>query len=198
MRLVPFAAFSVVALTSAAYAADVVAPVVAVPTSTSSQVYFGNILTAVLTACVPAVAAIACAVLWKIAGYFGIKASAEDQAKFADEAKVALTQAIVVAGPEIAAKGWDHVDVKNQIVANALNFYLQRYPDRSTAIATAAGVANPSVPSNAKSAAVAQSLMARLPDAASQAAASPATPPVEPPKPAPQVIIDPADAHVGA
>lgn len=181
-----------------AHAADVVAPVVAVPTSTSSQVYFGNILTAVLTACVPAVAAILCGVLWKIAAYFGIKATAEDQAKLGDEAKIALTQAIVAAGPMIAAKGWDHVDVKNQIVADALNFFLQRNPDRATAIATAAGVANPAAPSAAKSAAITQSLLARLPDAASQAAASPATPPVEPPKPAPQVIVDPANAAAAA
>jgi hypothetical protein len=144
------------------------------------------------------VAAILCAVLWKVAAYFGIKATAEDQAKMTEEAKVALTQAIVAAGPLIAAKGWDHISVHNQVAADALNFFLQRFPDRATAIAAAAGIANPSVPSIAKDAAVTQTLMARLPDAASQAAASPATPPVEPPKPAPQAIIDPAQPQAVA
>lgn len=172
-----------------AHAADIVAPVVAVPTSTESQVYFGNALSTVLMACVPPIAAMACAALWKVAAYFGIKATAEDQAKLDDEAKVALTQAFVAAGPLIKEKGWDHIDVHNKVVADALNFMLQRNPDRSTKIAKSAGVDNPTVPSMAKDEAVTQSLLARLPDAASQAAASPATPPVEPPKPAPQAII---------
>lgn len=191
MALVAAAAVCFLLFPELAQAAEV-APVVAVPTSTSTQVWFGNALSAVLMACVPPVAAIACAVLWRIAALVGVKATSEDQAKLNDEAKVALTQAIVAAGPLIAEKGWDHVDVKNQVVADALNFFLQRNPDRATKIATAAGVANPAAPSAAKDAAVTQSLMARLPDAASQAAASPATPPVDPPKPSPQAIIGPA------
>lgn len=156
---------------------------------TDTQVWFANALSAVLMACAAPVAAILCGVLWKIANYFGIKATAEDQAKFNDEAKVALTQAFAAAGPLIKAKGWDHIDVHNKVLADALTFLEQRNPDRATKIATAAGVADPSMPSSAKDVAITQSLLARLPDVASQAAASPATPPVEPPKPAPQITI---------
>lgn len=189
-KLIYYSAAALLLGFGVAHAADVVAPVVAVPTSTESQVYFGNALSAVLMACVPPVAAIACGVLWKIAAYFGVKATAEDQAKLDAEAKVALTQAFVATGPLIAQKGWDHIDVHNAVVASALNFMLQRNPDRATKIAKAAGVDDPSGPSTAKDEAVTQSLLARLPDAATQAAASPATPPVEPPKPAPVAIVD--------
>ena len=73
--------------------------------------------------------------------------------------------------------GWDHVDVHNKVIADALNFFLQRFPDRATAIATVAGVASPALASPAKEGAVVQTLLARLPDAVLQAAQSPATPP---------------------
>lgn len=145
-------------------------------TPPTTQVWFGDALQAVLVACAAPVSAILCAMLWKLAAKFGVEASAADQAKLTSEATTALTQAAVAAGPLIAEKGWDHVDVHNAVLAGALNFFLQRYPDRSTAIAAAAGVAAPSLPSAAKNDAVTQTLMARLPDAMTAAAASPATP----------------------
>lgn len=167
------------------HAAEVVTPVVAVPASSETQVWFGNALTGVLTLAVPYIAWLVGQLIQKAAAYFGIKASAEDQAKMDSELKVALTQGFAGATALIDDKGWDHVDVHSHVLASALNFFLQRNPERSTKIATAAGVANPAEPSPAKDAAVTQSLLARLPDAAASAAASPATAAVKP------VMIEP-------
>lgn len=157
-------------------AADAI--VAAVPTSSDSQIWFGNALQVVLMACAAPIAAILCKLLWMAAAKIGIEASAADQAKLEAEAKAALTVGAVKAGDMIADRGWDHVDVHNAVLADALRYFLERFPDRSTAIAAQAGVDAPSTPSLAKDAAVTETLMARLPDAMSEASVSPSTPPV--------------------
>jgi hypothetical protein len=188
-----------------AFAADAVA----VTTSTTSQIWFGNALQAVAIACAAPISAILCAMLWKLAAKFGVQASAADQAKLNDETKAALTVGAVKAADLIAARGWDHVDVHNQVLADAATYFLQRFPDRATAIAEQAGVAAPAVPSAAKDTAIKETLMARLPDAMNEAAASPATPPVPAvpatvinltteaaaPAPAPAVAQEPPAQH---
>lgn len=172
---------------SPAHAADAV--IAAVPTA--SQVWFGNALQAVLMACAAPVAAILCKLLWMAAAKIGVQASAEDMAKMEAEAKAALTVGAVKSTDLIAQRGWDHADVKNAVLADALNYFLERFPDRSTAIAAQAGVAAPEVASPAKDTAVKETLMARLPDAMNEAAASVATPPA-PVTPAVVVNIPPA------
>lgn len=177
MRITFALAIITASLIGHAYAADVVTVAAA---SSESQVWFGNALQAVLMACAAPIAAILCAMLWKLAAKFGIEATAADQAKMNDETKAALTVGTVKATDLIAARGWDHADVHNQVLADALKFFLERFPDRATAIATQAGAASPAEPSVAKDQAVTETLMARLPDAMSQAAASPATPAIPP------------------
>jgi hypothetical protein len=158
-----------------AWAADVA--VAAIPASSDSEVWFGNALKVVLMACAAPVAAILSAMLWKLAAKFGIEATAADKANLETETKAALTFGAVKATDVIAAKGWDHVDVHNVVLADGLNYFLARFPDRSTAIAAQAGVLNPAAPSQAKDVAVTETLMTRLPEAMAAAAASPATPP---------------------
>lgn len=159
-----------------AHAADAI--VAAVPASSDSEVWFGNALKVVLMACAAPIAAILSAMLWKLAAKFGIEANAADQAKLNEEVKSALTLGAVKADALIAGRGWDHVDVHNAVLAEALQYFLERFPDRAAAIAAQAGVASPEMPSPAKDAAVKDTLMARLPEAMSQASASPSTPPV--------------------
>jgi hypothetical protein len=159
-----------------AHAADTV--VAAVPVSSDSEVWFGNALKVVLMACAAPVAAILSGMLWKLAAKFGVEASAADKANLEAEAKTALTVGAVKASDLIAANGWDHVTVNNAVLRDALQFFLERFPERATAIAAQAGVQSPAAPSAAKDAAITETLMARLPDAMNQAAASPATPPV--------------------
>lgn len=136
-------------------------------------IWYGSFLDAVLAALAVPVAGVLTAVLWKLAKRFGVEVSEKDQAKLNEEAKIALNMAVVKASEVIRAKGWDHVDVKNRILADAAEFFLQRFPDRSQQIAKVAG-ADTKIQ---KFAAVEESLMARLPAAAAEAAASPATPP---------------------
>lgn len=156
-----------VAVTSVAYAAG---EVVVTPPSTTT-VFFGNVLTAVLSACVPVVAAIASAALWKLFTRLGFQATAQNKANLEADLQTALAFGVAREIPEIKAKGWDHLDVHNAIIAHAINFMLQRFPDRSAALAS------PTIPQDV---AVMESLTARLPEAMAIAAASPATPPAPP------------------
>ena len=169
-----FAAALLIAAALPAHAAEVVA----VPTSSDSQIWFGNALQVVLMACAAPIAAILCKLLWMAAAKMGIQASEADMQKLNGEAKAALTVGAVKASEMIAARGWDSANVSNAVLRDALEYFLQRFPDRATQIAAQAGVTAPATPSAAKSDAVAETLMARLPDAMGQASASPATPPV--------------------
>lgn len=159
-----------------AHAADAVIAVA--PASSESQVYFSNALAVVLMACAAPVAAILTKMLWMVAKKMGVEASEADMQKLNGEAKAALTVGAVKASELIAARGWDSVNVSNVVLRDALEYFLQRFPDRATQIAAQAGVPTPAKPSAAKEAAVEETLMARLPEAMNQASASPSTPPV--------------------
>ncbi len=160
--------------------------VIAAPPSTTT-VFIGNALTVILAACVPPVAAIAAGALWKAWTWFGFQATAQDKANLESDLKTALAFGVSKALPEIAAKGWDNIDVHSQIVADAANFTLDRFPDRATALTAAANSNQVIIGAISPIAAVQESLNARLPDAIAIAAASPATPPA--PDMPPQIIV---------
>ena len=120
-----------------------------------------------------------------------LTASAQDKANLESDLQTALAFGVSKAIPAIQAKGWDHVDVHSQIVADAAEYFLQRFPDRAAAIAKSAGAAA-ETPDDA----VADTLTARLPEALAVAAASPATPPA--PATEPQAIILPLAPAAGA
>ena len=117
-----------------------------------------------------------------------LTASAQDKANLESDLQTALAFGVSKAIPAIQAKGWDHVDVHSQIVADAAEYFLQRFPNRAAAIAKSAGAAA-ETPDDA----VADTLTARLPEALAVAAASPATPVTEP-----QAIILPLAPAAGA
>lgn len=174
MIRIPLAAL-LIAAALPAHAADAI---IAVAPPDGSQVYFSNALAVVLMACAAPVAAILTKMLWMVAKKMGVEASEADMQKLNGEAKAALTVGAVKASELIAARGWDSVNVSNVVLRDALEYFLQRFPDRATQIAAQAGVPTPAKPSAAKEAAVEETLMARLPEAMNQASASPSTPPV--------------------
>ena len=149
--------------------------IAAAPSDTT--VAIGNALTFVATMCTPPVAAILAAALWKLADKWGFQASAQDKANLESDLQTALALGVSKTLPEIRAKGWDDVNVHSQIVAEAANYFLQRFPNRASAIGSSAGAVGPGTQAEAGAA----TLMARLPEAITIAAASPATPPAAAP-----------------
>jgi hypothetical protein len=143
----------------------------------------------VLTLCVPPVAGILAGALWKLAAKWGFQATAQDKANTEAELQTALALGIAKAGPAIAAQGWDHIDVHSQVIARAVRYFLERFPDRAAQIETAAnGPETLSV--TTKREAVSDTLAARLPEAMTIAAASPATPP------APTTLMPPVVVNI--
>lgn len=108
-----------------------------------------------------------------------IQLSASTKAELEDAAGKALTFGITQADALIRAKGWDHVDVRNAVLATATSYAIGQFPD-----ALARAGIDPSNPV-AAAAQLAGILTRKLPEAATTAAASPATPPVAPPAAAP-------------
>jgi hypothetical protein len=175
------AALALLALASPALADTIAAP----PSNTTIAI--GNALTVVLTAAVPAVAAILSGALWKLWTKWGFQATAQDKANVESDLQTALAFGVSKAIPAIKASSWDNVDVHSRIVADAADYLLQRFPDRAAAIVTAANSdAGKLVP---KYAALSDTLTARLPEAIAVAAASPATPPAPAEPPVPVMVV---------
>jgi hypothetical protein len=108
-----------------------------------------------------------------------IQLCASTKAELEDAAGKAIMFAITQADALIRAKGWDHVEVRNAVLATATSYAIGQFPD-----ALARAGINPSNPV-AAAAQLAGILTRKLPEAATTAAASPATPPVTPPTAAP-------------
>jgi hypothetical protein len=176
-RAAVIGALSLTSLPALASLASLPAFAQSVPQSTTA-VFFGNALPVVAAACIPPVAAILCGALWKLWAWCGFKASAQDKANMSQEVQVALSLGVSKAIPIIAARGWDSVDVHNEILAGAARYFLQRFPGRSAAITAAAQPTSDTPgPAVSPTAAVTDTLRSRLTDAITTAAASPATPP---------------------
>lgn len=104
-----------------------------------------------------------------------IELSASTKAELEDAAGKALAFGFTQAEGIIRAKGWDHIDTKNAVLAAATSYAIGQFPD----VLKRAGidVSNPV----AAATQLAGILTRKLPEAATHVAASPATPPVTAP-----------------
>lgn len=141
-------------------------PVVAVAPSTTT-VFFGNLLTGVLATAVSIIVAFLSTVMWKLAARFGVQVTAQNKINIEADLQTALQFGVAKAIPLIKEKGWDHIDVHNQIIADAAAFMLRKLPDRAAQLSVSGPLED--------------SLTARLPEAMTVAAESPATPPAPSP-----------------
>jgi len=150
-----------------------------------------NALAGVLVLVVPVVGGMIVVALRKLAAKWGLEGTAQNTANMESDIKAALNVGITKVLPVIEAKGWNAPDVHAAILGAATEYLTQHFPDRSAQIAAAAQprdteiVAFTGAHPVPASAAIAQTLAARLPDAIATAAASPATPPAGPAAQAP-------------
>jgi len=101
-----------------------------------------------------------------------VQISASQTSAFDDALSKALTYGATVADAEIKAKGWDHPDVKNAVVATALTYAVSKFPDALAAVGLSTDLTNPT-----NVATITAALQRALPAAMLTASASPATPP---------------------
>jgi uncharacterized protein with gpF-like domain len=107
--------------------------------------------------------------------WLGIKQTDAQMAQLDDVAGKALTYGVTQAQATIKAKGWDHVDVKDQVVATAAQYAVQKFPDALKG----AGIDTTSV--NAAANDLQGVLQRKFPEVAAVMVTSPATPPGPPP-----------------
>jgi hypothetical protein len=133
---------------------------------------FSNVIQSVLGLCAVGISIFGGIALQRLAAHFNVQISAQQTATFDDALNKALAFGVVKSEAAIAAKGWDHPDVKNQVVGLALNYAVSRFPAALTAVGLSSSVSDPV---NVKT--ITDALQRALPAAMTAAAASPATPP---------------------
>lgn len=106
----------------------------------------------------------------RLSAWLNIKLSDAQKAALEDAADKALAFGISQAQTTIAAKGWDHITVRNQVIGLATNYAVSRFGDTLKA----SGVDTSSIDAAAQS--LQGILQRKFPDAVAIAAASPATP----------------------
>ena len=104
-------------------------------------------------------------------------------AAFDDALSKTLSLAAVNSQGLIAAKGWDHIEVHDKVIGQALNSMAARFPDALKAVGLSSDLSDP-----ANVASITNALKRALPAAFMAAANSPATPPA-PNAPAPAVPV---------
>ncbi len=113
----------------------------------------------------------------RLVQWLGLKNAAQATAAFDDVLQKAVTYGLQQTQSLISRNGWDHIEVRNQALAHAAPYLIQRFPDTLRAVGVdlsdSAGTA----------AAVTGALDRAFPHAAARAAASPATPPATAPNP---------------
>lgn len=107
--------------------------------------------------------------------WLGIKQTDAQMAQLDDVAGKALSYGVTQAQATIKAKGWDHVDAQNQVVAMAAQYAVQKFPDA----VKAAGIDTSSL--TAAIAGLEGVLQRKFPEVAAVMVTSPATPPGPPP-----------------
>lgn len=108
--------------------------------------------------------------------WLGLKNSQQISENLDKALEKAVTYGIQQAQEEIRIKGWDSIQVKNETLAHAMPYFIERFSDTLRA----AGI-NPS--GEQINNLVKGALDRAYPQAVSKAAASPATPPVTAPNP---------------
>lgn len=114
----------------------------------------------------------------RLGSYLGIKRN--DAAMQAFDAALARSVQAGASGAQdlIKAKGWDHVDVKNSIVATAAPILITRFAPALVGVGL-----DPADPGGTTTAYVTAELNRIFPTAMTAVAASPVTPPAPPPAP---------------
>lgn len=107
--------------------------------------------------------------------WLGVKNADAQMAQLDDVAGKALSYGVTQAQATIKAKGWDHADVKNQVVATAAQYAVQKFPE------TLAGAGIDTSSLNAAADSLQGVLQRKFPEVAAVMVASPATPPGPPP-----------------
>lgn len=105
----------------------------------------------------------------RIADYVGIKISDQKMKLLDSVLSKAVASGAMQANDIIAAKGWDHPEVHNAVIAKAMNYAIEKFPDALTM----AGL-DPTDPATAGH--LESALQRILPTAIAPVAASPATP----------------------
>ena len=101
---------------------------------------------------------------------FGQRLLAWMNVKLEDSAGKALAFGISQAQQEIAAKGWDHVDVKNQVIETATAYAIKKFPDSLARVGV--DTSKPLLAAER----LADVMKRKFPEAIAAAAVSPATP----------------------
>lgn len=106
----------------------------------------------------------------RLLAWMNVKLSVAQKAELEDSASKALAFGISQAQQEIAAKGWDHIDIKNRVIVKATDYALKRFPDSLARVGL-----DTSKPVEAAEK-LADVMERKFPEAVAIAAASPATP----------------------
>jgi len=135
------------------------------------------VIEAVGTICATALSTVAVWAISRLAQKLGVEKNAALTAALDDAATKGIHFAVMNAQESIAAKGWDHPDVQNQLVAQGANYVLAKFPDMLSKISV-----DPSTPEGQQ--AIRDVVTRALPTAVASAAASPTTPDATPAAPA--------------
>jgi hypothetical protein len=109
----------------------------------------------------------------RLLDWLGVKTSAQAAANLDQALEKAVTYGIQQAQEGIKTKGWDHIDVRNQVIGAALPYMQAHFADTLRSVG-----ADPTMEDTIK-----RALDRAFPQAAAKAAASPATPPITAPIP---------------
>lgn len=165
-------------------------PALAQAASGGTTVDFSGFIGYVLMGLATPIVVIGSALMYRLASKMGVEVSAAQQEKLNQEAKTALKAGFMKVTDMIDERGWASADVRNETVAEAVRFFLERFPDRADKLAKQAGATN----LDEKVSAVQDTLLARFPDAAREVGESPVTPPTPTPVSPPVVVNVPSAA----
>lgn len=148
-----------------------------------------TVIQAVIGLCATAITIFGGIALTALAKRLNVQVSTAQVAMFDDALGKSLAAGVSASTAAIAAKGWDHIDVKNHVIGLALNTAVSKFPAALKGVGLSADLSDPM---NVKT--ITEALERALPAAFTAAAASPATPPA----PVQPAIVVPVAAPVAA
>jgi uncharacterized membrane protein len=140
-------------------------------TPVTFTVDMGPIISALIPIAVSMLAAAGSAALGFFAQKMHLQVSAQQVARWDDSLEKALNFGGMQAQAMIKAQGYDHIEVQSAIVAKALIYMVQKFPDALKSQGFSANLADP-----ANATKIEEALLRALPSAMTKFAASPATP----------------------
>ena len=106
----------------------------------------------------------------RLLAWMNVKLSVAQKAELEDSASKALAFGISQAQHEIGVKGWDHIDVKNQVIETATAYAIKKFPDSLARVGV--DTSKPLLAAER----LADVMKRKFPEAIAAAAVSPATP----------------------